>query len=125
MGLWCAAVMTVPLLHLWALWKEYSCVTFSCDLTGAFSALPDDTHVISLCVSHKYSDAHQHPPSSSLFSTSPYYFLVLSAFSLLVVDSLCFAFMLFFYCYFLFLLMPCNLCIVSQTPESQTTEKNT
>lgn len=96
MGLWCAAVMTVPLLHLWVLWKEYSCVTFSCDLTGGFSALPDDTHVISLSVSHKYSDAHQHFPSSSLFSTSLYYFLVLSAFSLLVVDSLCFTFMLFF-----------------------------
>lgn len=99
-GLWCAAVMTVPLLHLWVLWKEYSCVTFSCDLTGGFSALPDDTHVISLSVSHKYSDAHQHSPSSSLFSTSLYYFLVLSAFSLLVVDSLCFTFMLLFFSFF-------------------------
>lgn len=60
--------LSVPPLHHYTLWKEYSHVTFSRDLTGAPSAPPEDTQShtqsLSLCLTH----AQTHTPTSLPFT---------------------------------------------------------
>ncbi len=77
-----AAVMTAPLLHLWALWKQYSHVTFSRDLSGAPSA--PQSHTQSPSVSHAQTHTYIPllPSSSSLFPSPS------SSSSLSAADSL-------------------------------------